>query len=646
MTEQQRGCAGAIFRSAQHFRSLADVAAGGAPDKIGLVQACFTQACLVRPVDRPPGREPPLVEEPFSLMTNSISNLIPPPGPVQTIAPHIVPGLADLPHDLDLEDPEAVSALREHLRESPELAHFCARFFDSVDPDKSLDAWINLMLYRCAYERQQRPWGIDQPVEAACETVAKRLSPVGQDELLQAPDADAAPHPFSQYLAEAERLYLIGHLFLQRGEAEADPENFVRAAEACAAATQAYRQRNDPEQAAQAGHKTVEAYQGAGLLGKAVEAMEMPAEILSEANSLDEAIRVYLRVIHGYELWAGALRKDNAHQAAEHAYNAALATFSTVAELHCRCAATLLQKGAVTFAIKDYEKAVHHYTQGKRHGLAAQTSETVANIYLQSGQPQQAAQQHKNTARAHWREGKYQLSAQAYGKSLEFYRQRAWYDRLSATYQEIAEAWACTDDPERHLHTANAWLAATGAGMRCHEQDTHNPDPLSTAPEAFKTFEKEAAEKNYEKAVAAWAAAGTPEIAQGIATALSKFADECTANGWDALAGCAYRDLGLQMQAVAAFTKAAGRYWRDNALGDAARCRSEAGKCHMKGESYGHAAALFTEAAETYGLDNAWNKAAEAWQQVAKALAAAGQYEESEAALEKADAAYARLAGC
>lgn len=574
----------------------------------------------------------------FLFMNNTITG----PSTLRSDPVHTAthPTEPDVPENLALDNPQAVSDAYVHLRECPALADFCELAFVGADADTSRDALITLILYRCAHERQQSTGAIDQSRERALATVAERLSPVSQEELLQTLDSNAAPSAFCRYLAEADRLCLAGHVYVAQGKARHSTENFVRAAQTYAAAAQSYLLMNEPGQAAEAYQQCALAYWSASLTGEALEALTMAADTLVQGNLLDLAKRDYATVIREYETWATELKQAGLHEQAEHANNAALAIHNKIADLHCRRAAECLQQNLGWKAASKYSKAAMSYTNGGQHLRAAQCEQEAAKILLASEAPESAARHLVAAACAYGQAKEYPRCVGAFEKATAIYAQKNMYHQLKSTYPQLAQAWAVTDDPERHLHMAKAFLAATEACMRLHAQEAEKAGRRSVV-----TVYQNEAKNNYTEAVAARDAACTPQTARAIGHALLKFAQVCTKARWPALAGAAYADVAREKQAIEAFENAVDLCLEEPRRDDAADTWLQLGDYLMAWGSYRAAEQVFQKAAElreeqVHGVVN-WVKTGEAWERVAYACATQGRRElELEDALSKAKAAY------
>lgn len=477
----------------------------------------------------------------ISLMNNTIANQSPSRLPLGDTVAQLAVLDVDVPENLNFDDDDAVDREYERLLGSPALASFCERVFDSRDPAGSLEALISLILYRCAHESRQSTGAIGQHRKVALMTVTEHLSPVGQDELLQSLDANAAPRAFQRYLTEADRLCLASHIYSQRAQSGHDSEDLIRSAEASTGAAQAYLLMDETTRAVESCCAASKAYEAAGLIGKAIDAQTKAADIAKQANSFKMAVENYAKLARRCTAWADALRETGSLEQAEHAQNRATVAYGNLADVYCMRADECLQRGQHEEALSLYSEAKNACRQGKYPVRAAQLCEKVANLYLDRGKPESAARHYAYAAQDYCEGGEHEWGRQAYAKATDIRLEKQSSHVLRDIFQLVAAVGAATVGlgPERHLHVVTACLAAARASMRIYEEGADEM-PLTIAKE------------NYQKAVAARDAAATTELLSNIEKAFVKFADDCTVAGYHALALPAY------MQEIEACVNAVG----------------------------------------------------------------------------------------
>lgn len=152
------------------------------------------------------------------------------------------PGLPDVPADLDFGNSAAVRDMHQSLMEAPALQRWCEQTFDGVDMANVRSAVASLILHKHATARQARADAIPDERQAALVTLAPRLSPTGNAELRHTLDTNAAPQGGAAYLADSDRLCLVGRACHRDADAQVCEGHWASAARDYATAARAYAQ--------------------------------------------------------------------------------------------------------------------------------------------------------------------------------------------------------------------------------------------------------------------------------------------------------------------------------------------------------------------------------------------------------------------
>lgn len=335
---------------------------------------------------------------------------------------------------LDFNNRQALIEAHQQLTQVPALTRFCDEAFGGVDEAANRTAVATLILCLHADARTQRTDLIPGNRDDALTTLARRLTPTGETRLRQSLGAHAAENPFSQRLAQADRLALIAHVYRNRFDEleQAFPpapahatrstrvDAWVRAAallgartdaceqavnhyeEAARAYTQAgrpaqvaatwaalaalWRQAGEPAQAVEAARNAVLAYREAEDSWQAANALVMVAEAEQQANRPAEAATAFLLASDVYtEMNAHAQAARLLGRAAplcEHAFGLEMAITIYTAAAH-----TCLEAHEPKSAAIHFLSAAEGYAHLGQDGSAAERFEDAAHAWLAEEEP-------------------------------------------------------------------------------------------------------------------------------------------------------------------------------------------------------------------------------------------------------------------
>ncbi|WP_167370706.1 hypothetical protein [Pandoraea vervacti] len=327
-----------------------------------------------------------------------------------------------------------VNAAHEGLQASA-LTIFPPETFDGVDPEGVGRALASLILCDFAAQRNQTTQWIEPDRDEALRTLAVRLTPTGQEALLQSLENSQGDNAFSKYFAHADSQYfaqadaycLAGHLYFQRagtpllaGSIDRTPEDAsAQAAGDYLKAADLFTRAGQPDLAAEAYLGAADAYRGSFQPLKAAEVCLRAADLytqtsqpLKAADARLKAAAAYLTAANGY-----------------------------------------LLAGAPGVAGDAYLRAADLYMQTHQPMKAVDICQKAADAYRGAGEPGQAAVAHL------W-------AAHAVRADADARPEKGRYAQAAAAYVRAAQAYT---DVEQPGPAADAWLWAALASTRARE---------------------------------------------------------------------------------------------------------------------------------------------------------------------------------
>lgn len=350
---------------------------------------------------------------------------------VSAQAPHTV---LSAPENLDFNDPQALSEVHQHLANTQALRLFCEWACDGFDLAERRREVATLVLCQWADAQQRSTDAIPGERDKVATKLAQRLSPQGQRGLQQSLGASAANNAFSEYLAEADRYCLAGHVDFEHTAANPVPETYVVAAVTYGRAADAYTLAGRDVLAARS-------------CAYAALALERAAAAYARVGKFGQASLAYLSVADAYMIVAGAYDHIgwDAHTAE---------ALEGAAEAYARTGWHAHAAQALEAAAEAHERAGDFYR-------AANVRHTAAGHYIWAGLYEHAAEACERAALAYLENFRDAMAAKNYAYAAAAYRAAEQHGKAEAALMKAGDHFAKAGWSESIAETENwrLWAA-------------------------------------------------------------------------------------------------------------------------------------------------------------------------------------------
>ncbi|AKK24748.1 hypothetical protein [Pandoraea oxalativorans] len=342
---------------------------------------------------------------------------------------------------LNFNDAGEVNAAQLRLQtQAPAL--FPDACFDGVAPEDVGRALASLILSHGAAQRNRSTRWIAPGAHDALGTLCGRLTPSGQDALLQSLESGHGENAFSRYLGELDRWCLAGHLYRQRASTRG------------AAGDLGPAPQDADAQAAAEYLQAVDCYTRAGQSGLAAPVCLLAADLSMQTHQTNKAVDLYLTAADAY------LRTGRPGRAA--------AVYLRVFNLYTDLGQPELAAATCLKAAHAARAAADAHPQKGKYALAGDVYLLVAKCYADAGRPDLAADAWLWAAQAYTRAHEPRKALAAYRQAAEANTEArrpglagdAWRG-VAALHKELGEPELSADANE-NVATAYRWAALGG----------------------------------------------------------------------------------------------------------------------------------------------------------------------------------------